>query len=522
MSRNRTRKKLARPTLIPLEDRITPLLEAARNRRNGSSAKSFSLAWDENEAMGITPDMRRSGPGMLSDQERKETLYQAYLNSVWISACVDVIAKRITSGGMIIELTENGTENQAEYDTLHTFLHYINDDEDFLHYVRSIVTDLLIYGEAYSEVVYKESKPFSLHKIDCITMNYKLEQHGKIIGYEQNMTHSTETVKFAPNEVMRWWLADPKANKKALSPIERILGPVDAEVHMADWVRAFFRKGARPNFWIKFPGSKEEAQRFIIYLRENYTGQANAHIPLVLFDEAELYEIGKGSVDIDFLKGRELACKEILAAYQVPPALVGLIESGNIGGGTGESQEKSFQFNACDPIRHLFFEKFNYAVVNQGFKITNYRVNTRYSDYRSDDVVVKINDMQIRNGSLNVNEVREHLGKSPVPGGDTNVLVASRDIVALETFDALTDEHEQNAQLDLELKKAQVDKVKNPPQPPPMPQQLSQQQKDGQDKEDNAQERIAALEQMVGYIAEQAWKQSEKQEEYRGVRLCRV
>lgn len=496
MSRNRARSRS--PQLVVPER--TPLIEIneARGRPSASSSKarSFSLAWDENEALGITPDMRRSGPGMLSDQERKETLYKAYLNNVWISACVDVIAKRITSGGFIIEEVEQGKGSDENRKRIDKLLHFVNPDDDFLQLVRSIATDLLIYGEAYMEVVSKAGQPFSLHKIDCITMNYKLDQHGNVLQYVQNMTHSMDTISFAPNEVIRWWFPDAQANKKAISPIERILGPVDADTRMADWVRQFFRKGARPNFWIKYPGPKAEAERFVVYLRENYTGQANAHVPLVLYDEAELFEIGKGSIDIDFLHGREQMCKEILAAYQVPPALVGLIESGNIGGGTGESQEKSFQFNACDPLRQLIFEKFNYRILQQGMGITDWRVNTRYADYRSDDMIAKIQDIRIRNGSNTINETRAEMGKKEIPGGDTAIVVASKDIVPVPRLADMEDEQRQGAELDLQSKAAQTDmaktkadQAKNPPPAPPIipgqqpPQQGKQQQPTAQQKQ---------------------------------------
>ncbi len=485
----RARKKhaqLVQPTKGPRD------ISEARRVRGASQSRSFSLAWDETEALGITADMRRSGPGMLSDQERKETLYQSYLNNVWISACVDVIAKRITSGGFIIEEVEQGKGSDDNRTTIDAFLHYINDDEDFLQLIRSIATDLLIYGEAYMEVISKAFKPYSLVKVDCQTMNYTLDQHGNVLKYTQNMTHSTDTVEFQPDEIVRWWLPDSKAAKKALSPIERILGPTDADAHMSDWVRQFFRKGARPPFWIKFPGPEAEAKRFVAFLRENYTGRANAHVPMVLYDEAELFEIGKGSIDVDFLKGRDQTCKEILAAYQVPPALVGLIESGNIGGGTGESQEKSFQFNACDPLRQLIFEKFNYRVVQKGFGITDWTVNTRYADYRSDDMISKIQDIRIRNGSNTINEIRAEMGKAEIPGGDTAVFAVSKEVIPVERLAEMADEQRQTASLQIEQQSAQVDmaktkadQAKNPPPAPPMlpPGQQSSQPQQKQAKE---------------------------------------
>lgn len=473
------------PVLIPLDTNTRPILEARNSNKRAASTKrgkapdqrSFSFAWDETEALGITADMRRSGPGMLSDQDRKDTLYQAYLNSVWISACVDVISKRITSGGMVIEATETGPGSQAEYDQLHEFLHYINDDEDFLQLIRSIATDLLIYGECYMEIVKQNGKPFSLHKIDCITMNYQLDRHGNIVRYLQNMNHSTEVIEFEPDEVIRWWFPDPKAGKKALAPIERILGSIDADVHMADWVRSFFRKGARPNFWIKFDGPKEEAGRFVAWLRENYTGAANAHVPLVLYDGAELYEIGKGSVDIDFLKGRELMCKEILAGYQVPPALVGLIESGNIGGGSGESQEKSFQFNTCDPLRQLIFEKFNYRIVKNGFGITGWGINTRFADYRNDKDIVEVQTKRIERALTTPDEERRSMGKSAYEhGGSVPLIITTKEVTPLSRVDDLENEQRQTAQAALQtaqanadLAKTKAEQAKEPPEPVPAP-----------------------------------------------------
>lgn len=458
------------PVLIPLDNEIRPILEANRRTRNNranrarNGMRAISQAWDDTEALGITADMRRSGPGMLSDQDRKDTLYKAYLNSVWISACVDVISKRITSGGYSIEYcgtNEKPTpEEEQQKEQLQAFVDYTNDDEDFLQLVRTIVADILIYGECYVEIVRQNGIPYSLHKIDCITMNYTLDPHGNIVKYIQNMYHSTQTIPFEPDDVIRFWLPSPNANKIALSPIERIMGSIDADVHMADWVRSFFRKGARPNFWIKFEGARDEANRFVSWLRENYTGMANAHVPLVLYDGATLNEIGKGSVDIDFLKGRELMCKEILAGYQVPPALVGLIESGNIGGGTGESQEKSFLRNACDPLRAMIFGQFNYRIAKKGFNTSSWRISTHYADYRDDTVVSQIQDRRMRNGTLNVNEIRRDMNRPPVDGGDVNVIVMSKELQPLDRIAELADEQRAQSQITSDQNAAKVELTK--------------------------------------------------------------
>src|SRR5260221_416894 len=457
MARKRYRHNQRGVTQATLGNNALQLVEAGSKRTGGGKSptppskggkvnRSLSMAWDENEALGIPSAARRQG--LMSDYDRKDTLYKAYLNNVWISSAIDVIAKRITSGGYAIEEVKKGEGIQAEHDAIEQLILFVNDDEDFLQLVRATITDLLIFGEAYWEVLYKAGKPCQLVKIDCLTMSYRLAKNGQITGYEQTMEHSQETIKFEPEEVIRWWLPDPRASKKALSPIERIMGPVDADTKMTDWTRTSFKKGARPPFWVKLgeDSDEETANRFIVWFREKYTGALNAHVPPVMYNGAELKEFSKGSVDVDFSGGRKMNREEVLAGYLVPPATVGIIESGNIGGGTGESQDKSLQFNACDPIKQLFFEKFNYRIVQLGFKARSYRVTSRYADYRSDTEISQNQDRRIRNASETINEVREENGKIAYKqGGDTPIFAVSREVLPLERLDEMAEEQRQTA-----------------------------------------------------------------------------
>src|SRR5438128_184431 len=90
----------------------------------GSNAnRSLSQAWDESEALGIPSSARRDG--LLSDYDRKDTLYKAYLNNVWISSSSEVIAKRITSGGFAIEEKEQGKGIESEQAALSDLLLYV-------------------------------------------------------------------------------------------------------------------------------------------------------------------------------------------------------------------------------------------------------------------------------------------------------------------------------------------------------------------------------------------------------------
>jgi HK97 family phage portal protein len=453
---------------------VRTLVEARRPAKIKSSSKgpqNLSLAWDESDYLSVPGVERRNG--LLTDRDRKDILYKAYCSNTWIGACVDVISKRMTSGGWEVEPVEQGKGDEKNRDRLKQLLLYVNDDEDFLQFTRSIMTDLLIFGEAYCEIVPgSDGLPAQLHKIDCLTMSYRLDPHGQILGYTQMLDKSTATIDLSPEQVIRWWLPDPRSSKKALSPIEGVKDAVYLYNAMLAWSVKFFKQGAKPSFSVEMglDSNIDDAQRFIKFFKENYTGSNNAHVPPVMYNGSKIVEFGHGSIDVDFMQGLTMMRTEILAAYGVPPALVGVIESGNIGGGSGEDQEKSFQYNTVDPYKQIYLEKFNFRIPKKAFGITDYLVSVRSADYRNDLDIVKVQDTQIRNGSQTINEARLERGRSPVEGGDEAVFAVSREVLPVSRLADLGEEQTQSAKLDLDMKQAQTDKLK---QPPPEPTQQS-------------------------------------------------
>jgi hypothetical protein len=233
---------------------------------------------------------------------------------------------------------------------------------------------------------------------------------------------------------------------------------------MLAWSVKFFKQGAKPSFSVEMgPDSNiDDAQRFIKFFKENYTGANNAHVPPVMYNGSKIVEFGHGSIDVDFMQGLTMMRTEILAGYGVPPALVGVIESGNIGGGSGEDQEKSFQYNTVDPVKSMILEKLNYRIL-RAFDITDYVISVHSADYRNDLDIVKIQDTQIRNGSQTINEARQERGRSPIEGGDEAVFAVAREIIPVSRLSSLADEQAESAKLDLGMKQTQSDNLKQAP-----------------------------------------------------------
>jgi len=128
----------------------------------------------------------------------------------------------------------------------------------------------------------------------------------------------------------------------------------------------------------------------------------------------------------------------VLSTIGVPPAKIGVIEAGNLGGGTGESQDKTYRVNMIIPVQALVLEKLNYHLLQRGFGITDWRLEFGEIDYRDSQVVENIRDMRLRNGAYVLNRYRDEIGEPPVPGGDQPVLVDRQNLVQWVDMDAMS------------------------------------------------------------------------------------
>src|SRR5882672_8689387 len=227
MSRSATakrRKQYAKATrklntIIPEALEPIDISEASFRRRmakkqQGASngPQSLSMAWDDN-SLGVNSTQTREG--LLDERERKDTYYKVFIGNQVVSGCCNVIAKRITSGGWecVEEERHKGKGDPTNKEKIESLLRFENLEEDFQQFLRSIAVDILVFGEAYCELVWNAGVVVGLYVIDAISMTTVFDQHGTVIKYIQRMEKSTQTIDFEPEQIIRWWLPDPRAKK---------------------------------------------------------------------------------------------------------------------------------------------------------------------------------------------------------------------------------------------------------------------------------------------------------------------
>lgn len=175
---------------------------------------------------------------------------------------------------------------------------------------------------------------------------------------------------------------------------------------------SFFQNGARPDLAIvheNYEPTEEQIETYRKFFSDNFKGAKNSHKTLLAYSntngdkEAKIrFEKLGGVEDISFRSLKEVSRDEIAAAHGVPPRLLGIIQSAQLGGG-GELIGQLQQFNEIEikPKLELiegFFESVGIKVILKAVDVTN---------FKDDGAIVT---ELVSRGIINVNEARSILG----------------------------------------------------------------------------------------------------------------
>lgn len=394
---------------------------------------------------GLTEYSQGIGASTQTDRRSQLTqLYESYLACPWSWAAVNAIARTVTAGGLVTDWDSDAGEGDEEPDkpdqvlALERLLAFTNPTQDIRQVTRNVIVDLLVFGDAYLEVTWVAGIPVALYNLDSASMFPVTDEHGQVTKYVQ-ITDFSQRAEFSPDEVIHISLDAPRSGVFGISPTQAAMVPITAWLFAAATGKEMFRKGLAVQVHVDFPAGASAAD--ISKWKHQYhvqnIGPRNLGAPIITKNGARVTELAAGRVaDVETYLNQKR--DEILAVYGVPPAKAGVIESGNLGGGTGEAQHRTFMLNTCQPIAELVLEKLNFHIVKRGFRINGWHLKFRDVDLRDSKTVEEIRDMRLRNGSWTLNKYRAEISEPPVEGGDDAVLVDRQNLVLWRDMETMS------------------------------------------------------------------------------------
>jgi HK97 family phage portal protein len=194
-------------------------------------------------------------------------------------------------------------------------------------FIEALVTNLLVAGNAYAEIVSLDGRPRELYALRPDRVKIVPSREGWPEAYEYQANGSS--LRLPRENVWHLKLYHPTDDHYGLSPLEAAARSVDTHNAASAWNKAMLDNAARPSGALVFGGgdgslTSEQFERLKDELSGAYQGAVNAGRPMILEGGLDWKEMGFSPKEMDFIEAKNMAAREVALAFGVPPMLLGI------------------------------------------------------------------------------------------------------------------------------------------------------------------------------------------------------
>ena len=341
----------------------------------------------------------------ITRKQKLQLFYDALYN-LWVYRCCQVYIDTTLACGYTLD-TETGEQDnlQSQYYLRNLFENPEGYGGDLTYdgMVNLIWKSFLVLGDCFFEAGYDEDYNWTgLKYIPNDEIFWNTENECYALTYQPD-------VLYEPHELIHIYNPSVKGKERhfGTSLIEECGASIALLNNALNFNNDILNnKGLNPGTILSFDKDisatnfNQEVERVNAMMKQTDKGG-------LLALRGATFETGiQSNKDMSYMELMKFARDNIVSTFGVPPNKVGIIETANLGGGTGESQDKNWKqtFEGAS--------KFITTPINQHLKRAGF--NERYSlkpiDVQDKLLNAQVNEVYLRNGVLDVNEVRNELG----------------------------------------------------------------------------------------------------------------
>lgn len=290
-------------------------------------------------------------------------------------------------------------------------------NRSYFHHLGAMLDQ--IYGETFWYKVRGEmtGRIKEVYLLDPMKMEVVAPQ-GEVIGYILHKDNGGR-VPFDVDEIHHDMRPNPFNEFRGMSVLEKAALYVDTEIKTGQFTLNYIKNNASPSGIVQLPKmSPETFKIFTEKWRQGYEGPENAGKTAFIRGEGvDFKAVGATLQDIDQKVTRDMAKDDVLMMLGVPRPLLGLTDDKGYGRGNLEALEYTFAKNTIEPMMDRLDAIWGEILKSYGKQSAEYKI-THESPVPEDKEFEHKQIKDLVNVALTVNEVREMMGKEPIPGGD--------------------------------------------------------------------------------------------------------
>lgn len=342
---------------------------------------------------------------------RSWNVYYNAMNNVWVNACITAFVDEILSLGFKINDPDSENVDFAKVKYLTALFENpmgMFEDDTFTTFTSQTWRSFMGLGNTFIEVIYDtglKGVPIGLNYLPAEIMRFydDTKQWGLI---------SNPDFRFENDQLIH--VKEPTLHKRrwGASPIDNISGEIANILWGNRHVRKQLKnKGFDPKAVLSF--DKDMNYGDVLKEIQRLKNEPNSKGTIVT-KGANFIRGTVSNRDMDYIQLQHEARDCILANFGVPPSKVSIIETGNIGSGSGKSQAENFKKRVTGRCRY-FEDAYKKVLGRSSFTETFVYNRTDLEDKLQK---AQIENIRLNNNSLTINEVRSGRGEKPLKWGD--------------------------------------------------------------------------------------------------------
>jgi capsid portal protein len=377
-----------------------------------------------------------------------EQLADLLLESTDFATTVAQISADVTGLGYHFVAVNEDNENRADLEKIKAFFDECNPDLSFDEICNMVNMDWEALGNGYIEVTRQGNDPRKpVERLDWVpAKEVRVTKDGKnavqmkgttkvwfrwfgsdpAAESSRDPTHKDgEGSNPILNELIWFKHPHPASSHYGIPRIIPALGAIRGNQFQQDRNLSFFLNKAMPEWSLEVSGDlvgtgDDEDERELEKFRTNIQNHLEfmikgQHYRLLYIErppgiELTWHKLSDEHHDQDYPKYRKDNRDEALRSYGMQPNRVGVIESGNIGGGTGESQIEIYKNSICKPRQEKWERKMT-RLIHLGLKIMTYRMKFDEIDAIDEEREAKILAMVGALPYMTINDGRAYISK---------------------------------------------------------------------------------------------------------------
>ena len=352
---------------------------------------------------------------------------EGYQQNPIVQHAVDLVARSVATIPIIAYQGKGKKRKEVEEHAVLDLLRNPNPDQDGVEFLKTWVTNFLLTGNAFVErtgednpermelYVLRTDRTRVVPGLDGFSKAYEYSVGGATRRIEVNIETGARPILHhkTPNPLNDWY---------GMSPLQPCAWAVDIVNEASAWNLGLLRNSGAPSGAFVFAPKEGDPnlsieQREILKreLQEHIQGSRNAGRPMVLEGGLGWQQMGLNPEQMQYVEGALKAAREIAITLNVPPQLLG-IPGDNTYSNYQEARQALYQDTVIPLAKHI------------AAKLTHW-----FARQLGKDVVLEVNTdglealAGVRKDMwqglqactfLSINEKREAVGYSNVPGGD--------------------------------------------------------------------------------------------------------